>query len=506
MEQKTLQLLDDEQMQSFISKGFLILKTDFKNEFHTRLLEQLDYVYEKEGNPGNNLLPRIRELQVVFDSPVIKGALTSVLGPNYIMHTHRYGHLNSNPVPGGWHKDSYWGYQRMRNHKQWWAMIMYFPQDTPLELGPTGVMPGTQYHESRIFEQDDNDWEGKANGGAGTFALIHYDIWHRSNSNLTGKQRYMLKFEFMRTDAATEPTWNCTDPQWQAPSALDIPMDRHDLLWENNWNWMAGKGGDLSGRQSGGEHADVAEFAKQLQNEDAHVRAEAANQLGLLAGPDAGQIRQLLADALQDSYEPVRLNAAYGLAACGSAGAELLLNAVKDGEKPVAVSAAYGLTASGAYAEEGLIRLTKSDKELTVHLAAFALGELDAVGEAAAQAIIGLTKHASAIIRRTAVEVLGNLQVTDNGAITAALAEALADEDHQVRFWAGLSLAKKGPQAESAIPELVHALDDDSRYVRGHAAEALRRIGTNESNNVLLDYLLATRWCPISTPQNEWYP
>ena len=40
------------------------------------------------------------------------------------------------PQPGGWHKDSYWGYNRMRNHHPWWAMIMYFPQDTPVELGP----------------------------------------------------------------------------------------------------------------------------------------------------------------------------------------------------------------------------------------------------------------------------------------------------------------------------------------------------------------------------------
>ncbi|MBW7459358.1 HEAT repeat domain-containing protein, partial [Paenibacillus sepulcri] len=59
---------------------------------------------------------------------------------------------------------------------------------------------------------------------------------------------------------------------------------------------------------------------------------------------------------------------------------------------------------------------------------------------------------------------------------------------------------------EPAIPQLVHALDDDSRYVRGHAAEALRRIGTPEATDVLLDYLLATRWCAISSPQNEWYP
>ncbi|MBW7458753.1 HEAT repeat domain-containing protein, partial [Paenibacillus sepulcri] len=381
MEQKALQLLNDEQMKTFISQGFLILKTDFSDEFHSRLLGQLDYVYEKEGNPGNNLLPRIRELQVVFDSPVIKGALTSVLGANYMMHTHRYGHLNKNPVPGNWHKDSYWGYKRLRNHKPWWAMIMYFPQDTPLELGPTGVMPGTQYHESRIFENDDNEWEGKASGSAGTFALIHYDIWHRSNANMMGQQRYMLKFEFMRTEAPTAPTWDCADTEWHAPAEFDIPMDRHDLLWENNWNWLAGKGGYLSGRKSDSSSADLNELEKQLGNEDRRVRAEAANQLGLHADEDAGRVRRLLEAALQDSYEPVRLNAAYGLAADGTAGTAILLDAIRNEDKKIAEAAAYALSASGPSAAEGLIGLLDDGKELTVNLAAFALGELGVSGD-----------------------------------------------------------------------------------------------------------------------------
>ena len=52
-------------------------------------------MYTEEGNPGNNLLPRIRELRKVFDHPVVTGALTSVLGPNYMMHAHRHGHFNA---------------------------------------------------------------------------------------------------------------------------------------------------------------------------------------------------------------------------------------------------------------------------------------------------------------------------------------------------------------------------------------------------------------------------
>ena len=87
-----------------------MLKTDFSAEFHEKLMEKLNDVYEEEGNPGNNLLPRVPELQKVFNHPAVDGALQSVIGQNYLMHTHRHGHFNADPHPGGWHKDSYWGY------------------------------------------------------------------------------------------------------------------------------------------------------------------------------------------------------------------------------------------------------------------------------------------------------------------------------------------------------------------------------------------------------------
>ncbi len=187
-------------MRKFVSEGFLLLNTDFPQEFHDGLLEKLNDVYQNEGNPGNNILPRIPELQKkVFDHPAVTGALTSVLGCGYMMHPHRHGHFNKVSDPGGWHKDSYWGHSKIRNHHSWWAMIFYFPQECTIDMGPTGVMPGSQNHQSRYFESDETAEEVKAAGRAGTFALVHYDIWHRSNANLAGKDRYMLKFQFVRT-------------------------------------------------------------------------------------------------------------------------------------------------------------------------------------------------------------------------------------------------------------------------------------------------------------------
>ena len=103
-------LFTDEQMKQFIANGYVIVKPNVSTSLHKTIYQKLDMVVAKEGNPGNNLLPRVPEIQEVFDNPVVRGAFTSVIGPNYIMHPHRHPHHNGpGSKGGGWHKDSYWG-------------------------------------------------------------------------------------------------------------------------------------------------------------------------------------------------------------------------------------------------------------------------------------------------------------------------------------------------------------------------------------------------------------
>ncbi|MDF2725985.1 MAG: phytanoyl-CoA dioxygenase [Paenibacillus sp.] len=500
-----LRLLTDEQMRTFITEGFLILNTDFSKTFHDQLLEKLNHVYQNEGNPGNNLLPRVRELQKVFDHPVVKGALTSVLGPDFMLHAHRHGHYNNSPKPGGWHKDSYWGYYRTRNLRPWWAMIMYFPQDTPLELGPTGVMPGTQYYESRTFKSDECEGEVTAKGAAGTFALIHYDIWHRSTANTAGLDRYMLKFEFMRTQAPTAPTWENRNPEWVTPTAFSTPILPHEALWRDTWNWMSGRSTqeDAGDAETDGE---IVTLLEQLRSSNEEGRVRAADQLALLGGKAAaaGAVHAL-AQALEDPFEPVAINAAYGLARLGEAGVSALLQALRHESKHVARSAAYGLTAAGEQAVDGLTEALQSEREETVALAVFALGELQDKAASALPSLIRLLNGSSTAVRRVVVEALGTIGDPGIDSVVA-LAKSLKDEDVQVRFMTGLSLCKLGAKAEAALPELIEAMEDENRYVRAHAAEALYYIGTPKASAALLDFLRSSRWCPTTTPASTFYP
>ncbi|MEV5029309.1 HEAT repeat domain-containing protein [Paenibacillus sp. LPE1-1-1.1] len=463
-------LLTDEQMRKFITEGFLILKTDFPESFHQSMTAELKKVYDEEGNPGNNLLPRIREIQQVFDSPVIQGALTSVLGPNYMLHAHRHGHYNAQAAAGGWHKDSYWGYSRMRNHHPWWAMIMYFPQNTPIELGPTGVMPGTQNYESRAFVSDEAAGEAYASGEAGTFALIHYDIWHRSTPNVLGQSRYMLKFEFMRTEAPIKPSWDNQAAEWQEPSGLSLPIAFHETLWEETWNWLSGSVGSL-----------------------AESREENSAKLNELS------------EDLAHSFEPTALNAAYELARYGKRGISALIASLRHEDVSISRTAAYGLSVAGADAVEGLTAALADEREETVCHAVFALGELRHLAAPAIEALSQLLTHSSAAIRSAVAETLGIIGSASPASVDGLIA-CLSDEDVQVRFTAGLSLSRLGPAAASAVPALEAALDDENRYVRAHALEALRYIGTDDAKNILIKSLFNARWCTTTTPATPFYP
>jgi hypothetical protein len=463
-------LLTDEQMKKFIAEGFLILKTDFSVEFHQNLVAQLNDVYQNEGNPGNNLLPRIRDLQKVFDHPTVTGALTSVLGPNYMLHAHRHGHFNASPTAGGWHKDSYWGYNKMRHHHPWWAMIMYFPQDTPVNLGPTSVMPGTHLYENRLFESDGAESEALANGQAGTFALIHYDIWHRSTPNILDQPRYMLKFEFMRTEAPAVPSWDNQELHWSTPTSIDLPIARHELIWEETWNWLSGQIGSL---------ADTAPADQEKINE--------------------------LNGSLYDIVESTSLEAAYALARFGPPGIEALLQGLQHPSITVSRSAAYGLSVSGTKAIEGLVAALDSSREETIIHAIFALGENRVLASSAVPDLCELLSSSSAPIRQAVAETLGMIG-SPVGETVAGLIQCLQDPDVQVRFMAGLALCRLGASAQPAIAQLEIALEDENRYVRAHAAEALHYIGSEQAKDVLIKFLFSSRWCQTTTPANSFYP
>ena len=446
-------LLNDDQMQRFVRDGYIALQVGMPVDYNEALCARVDHILDTEGNPGNNIIPRVPELQDLLDNPVLQGALLSVLGSGYYLHPHRYYHGND---PGmldqTLHKDAttYSGDEDIRDHRCRWVMVFYYPHEVAPPMGPTAIQPGTQYYET--LSNDPDNAELLLYAPAGTAFLVHFDLWHRGRGNAAPVRRHMLKLVFGRTAEPKTPSWNATSPQWHTDGG-----DKHPLLWRSHWNWLRGE-----------SHRPASDTP-----------------------PDPNQVPALV-EALGASGEADALNAAYALSAVGSPAIPALVAALRE-DATVRRRAALALSLiPGA---DSALRTAAADPDPRVRAVA-----VDALAEQPAQdasvaALVGALDDSDPWVRRHAADALGTL-----GSPTAAdgLARRLADPEAFVRHNAATALMKLGPSAAAAVPALIPALRDPDRYTRAMAGLALRRIGGPEATEALLDTLLTERWCAIT--------
>lgn len=198
-------LLSDDEVMSFVIRGYHLVEADFPAGFNESVYADLSQLSD---NPGDGILDRVPKLYQVWDHPKVKGALISLLGEDYRMSGHRHCHVNP---PGsrsqGWHQDGV----NQRHHQVRVVLAMYYPQDTPAEMGPTVILPGTHFRNAptdRMATYANIREQVALTVKAGTVAITHYDIWHAATSNQSDKTRFMLKFLFNRASEPTAPSWN----------------------------------------------------------------------------------------------------------------------------------------------------------------------------------------------------------------------------------------------------------------------------------------------------------
>ena len=468
MNKPALQLTDEE-MRDFIINGYVKVKADFPPSFHENICQQLDTMFEATGNLGNNVLPVIPEIQEVFDHPIVHGAMQGVLGSDYVMHPHRYCHFNQQGSEGqNFHKDSYAGDGQIRRHRCRWTMAFYYPQDVTEDMGPTAVLPGSQYYETG--ESAHEQPELALCGEAGTVTIVHYDLWHRAMPNQSDKKRYMLKFLFIRLDEPQAPLWKSDIDNW--PALGNGEESEHPELWESLWDWSYGK---RNGTTNGVSRAQV----------------------------------DTLIEALDSDNERDRLNAAYRLGRVGDAAVPALKQTLYSKSDTIREYAGYALSLTGAPAVPTLIDAMQATDDSVRASAAFALADM---GKAAQEAIPALT-HAARDphewVRRHATEGLGLIgqlvsDEMDLSETVQVLATGLSDDHYPVRDNAARALAKLGTLAEPAMPTLITQLEDEDRYVRFHAALALKQINTSEAQDALFNHLFASRWCALTTRETPF--
>lgn len=477
-----LTLLTDQQVQRFIVDGYVILQADGMPGLHDRIRSTIEEVYETEGNIGNNILPRIPDISRVFEHPNVAGALTSLLGPDYVLNPHRHGHLNTPGSAGQkWHKDCYVFDHNIRHPRFDWILAFYYPQDTTEEMGPSGILPGTQFQRSISDPDASQTTESPLPvcGPAGTVALIHFDAWHRATQNTSHRNRYMLKFQFART---REPL---SDPPWDHRSARWFPDidDAHPSVSRNVWNWLLCENPD-----GPNDPESLVNLLHRLEAEDETDRLDAAYRL---ASHGAGAIDPLI-DAMR--VETLAL-----IEETTSTPADN-----RHGTNPTAGCASQALTAIGPGAITKLEKVMLEDENWWVR--AVATHTVSRMGTSALPAAAALRRSAMDDhwwVRRNAVEGLGRLS-NPSHETSETFCRALADDDYRVRRAGALAAARNGHTAAATVPHLAPLLQDENRYNRFYGEFALRRIGTVEANDLLLNALFTSRWCPITTKDDRY--
>lgn len=481
-------LLTDAQMGRFITDGYLILNANVASEIHQAIYDRLQWVLNQEGNPGNNVLPAVPEMQAVLDSPVVRGALTSVLGRGWALHPHRFVHNNE---PGGeitaegakvgkgshtfvgWHQDDHSPLSRPRHHFPRYAMILYYPQDTPDAMGPTQLIPATQLYRS--FTAEDKERGRQGSGPAGTCILVHFDTVHGGSFNAADRTRHMAKFVFVRTEEPSAPTWDCREADWRTPVDHEAPGEA-EVVWRRHWDWLCGR---TPQEGNGEESAAIPELMAAMEG------ADPARQRAIYRLAEIGEraVAPLIADLACRTQDR------------GSEGATVLENS------------AYALGALGSPAVPALIALLESESAWVQINALFALGEIGSAAQAAYPAILKRLAHPAHPVVRMALDALGQIGLLTDEALP--LFRCLLCEENpewqttirrgwtgqdQVRTNAMMALLRLMPRSEAWTDLIIASLPDRCGYVGGFGVEILRRLNTPRGLQAALDYLCVHRW------------
>lgn len=440
------------------------------------------------------------QLNTMLKHPLVDGCLQSVLGTDYYVHLHRHPHMRDNVDKGppgkvhGLHKDSMYNSRfgvdaKRRQHRIRMCMLMYFPQETPVELGPTAIMPKSHYLlHSPLGGVNTVPYEPDAKaihlaGPAGTVGIVAYDMLHTSTNKALLNKRHMIKFLFSRMTepSVSGPTWAFTGTPWQGSDNMQEP------IWRAQYDWHCGRPDKPSWDDDTAAQGPIEDLAAQLQSHNEMEAVRASYTLGV-AGGVAGCEELMTALKRLPAQEITEQELAS-----------------KFDEADATVQAAYGLVEQGAAAVASLQELACSDEPV---LRARAIDILGDIGPQAADALPTLLKAAqddqAEDPRRRAVEAIGTVGcgVSNQVALCVSLAASLADSSPQVRRNAAYSLARLAPalrdapvaQSQLVVSALAKTLTDSTEFGRGFSALALERIGTEGSFKAALAHLQTMRF------------
>lgn len=203
--------LTDSEVLQFCREGHLLFKGAVPDEINRRTCDYLQG--RMPANPSHvpdglsrEALERIRQshepstifledwfVEHVLLNEHLVGALRSLLGAGVGLPVLASHHGTQCPQPAQkWHQDA----DHVFGPELHFVEVFYFPQDTPIELGPTELVPGSHIGPGQRSEDDGGVF---ADGPAGTLGLHHQSILHRRGQSTASGNRHMLKYNYWRT-------------------------------------------------------------------------------------------------------------------------------------------------------------------------------------------------------------------------------------------------------------------------------------------------------------------
>jgi hypothetical protein len=393
-------LLSKHQLRTFVRDGVLAVRVP-EHEFphndrvYSEARQGVAEMTDADGRGYNinlsNGTPERRfawsDLPAVSDvcgAPSVVGALTSVLGEGYSMHPHRALHNNAGNVDQMFHKDGH--HVGERDHRPRWIMGLWFPHAVTISMGPTVVVPGSQFYSvdreywwdllpeekreaapaalaggSRAARDEVLDTAAATFGGAqrkieveaGSFVLMHFDLIHRgSRQAFTDVEidgggalpfaiapdiawRPMFKLQFYRVQEPdqlhVQDDTSATEEEEEVAAAAAAVAALPSAAAEAVFRWLAGT--TASAAAAGGKLDDLRVALRQPGVEAEPQRIDAAYRLGMLA-----------AAAAEDSDSDSDSDSA---ASAAAAAVGALTDAFESGKEATRRAAQYGLAAAG---------------------------------------------------------------------------------------------------------------------------------------------------------------
>jgi len=233
-------LLTDEQMASFVARGFLRFDAAVPDDINRQFMREAGEAPEPEAGrklrvaygallaqnaipeiaPGTPLFgayPEGGAVRRLLDLPLARGAIHSLLGGDPVFD-HHFLHVTFPPryhEAGGGENVSQHTHQdsTIDPRLSFDVQVMYYPHAVSREMGGTRFIPGTHLRKvSEVALGRYQNVKGQQHMvcEAGTLLFMHHGIWHGGGVNVSDATRTMFKIR-MHASGSQQRQWSVTD-------------------------------------------------------------------------------------------------------------------------------------------------------------------------------------------------------------------------------------------------------------------------------------------------------